>query len=58
VKIAKIAAHSRPSSECGKMPTNTVTVIVRKPRTGTDWRMSRIGTRTRSARRLRAAVYP
>ncbi len=56
VKIAKIAAASRPIWLCGNSPMNTVTVIVKKPSTGTDWRMSRIGISTLSARRLRAAA--
>jgi hypothetical protein len=56
VKIAKIEAASRPSSLPGNKPTNTLTVIVRNPSTGTDCRMSRIGSSTFSARRLRAAA--
>ena len=56
--MAKIEAHSSPSSLPGNSAMNAVTVKVRKPSTGTDWRMSRIGIRTFSARRLRAAAYP
>jgi hypothetical protein len=33
-----------------------VTVMARKPRIGTDWRMSSIGIRTIRARRLLAAA--
>ena len=55
VKIAKIAAHSAPSSLPGKSPRKNVTVKVRKPSTGTDWRMSRAGMMTSSAFRLLAA---
>jgi hypothetical protein len=56
VKIAKMEAHSRPSSEPGNRLMNAVTVTVRKPRTGTDCRMSSIGISTFSARRSRAAA--
>ena len=58
VKIAKIAAHSNPSSECGNSAMNAVTVIDRKPRTGTDCKMSSVGISTFSARRDRAAAVP
>ena len=56
VKMAKIAAHSRPSSEPGNRAMKKVTVMARKPRIGTDWRMSRIGIKTIRARRLLAAA--
>src|SRR3984885_8034388 len=39
VKMAKIAAHSTPSSRPGNSAMKPVTVIDRKPRMGTDWRM-------------------
>ena len=55
VKIAKMAAHSAPNSLPGNSPTKKVTVKVRKPSTGTDWRMSSAGMMTISARRLLAA---
>jgi len=56
VKMAKTAANSRPSSEPGNRLMNAVTVTVRKPRTGTDCRMSSSGMSTFSARRRRAAA--
>ena len=56
VKIAKIAAHSTPSSRPGKRAMKPVTVIDRKPRIGTDCRMSRIGIRIFSPCRLLAAT--
>ena len=56
VKIAKMDANSRPSSEPGNRLMNAVTVTVRKPSTGTDCRMSSTGTSTFSARRSRAAA--
>ena len=56
VKTAKIAAHSRPSSEPGNRATKNTTVTARNPSTGTDCRMSSAGIRTRRQRRLRAAV--
>ena len=55
VKMAKIAASSAPSVFPGKRPRKKVTVKDRKPRTGTDWRMSRTGISTISQRRLLAA---
>ena len=55
VKMAKIAASSTPNSLVGKRPMKKVTVNVRKPRTGIDWRMSSIGMITSSALRLLAA---
>ena len=56
VKIAKIAASSSPSTWPGNRFMKNTTVKVRKPRIGTDWRMSRIGISTRLARRLFAAA--
>ncbi len=56
VKMAKTAAHSRPSIEPGKRARKPVTATVRKASTGTDWRMSSAGISTRSRRRLRAAA--
>ena len=56
VKIAKIDAHSRPSSEPGNSAMNPVIVTDRNPRIGTDCRMSSSGIRTFSARRSRAAA--
>ena len=55
VKIAKIAAHSTPSSRPGNSAINPVTVIDKKPRTGTDCKMSSTGIRIFSACRLFAA---
>ena len=55
VKIAKMAANSAPSTRPGASAMKKTTVIEMKPRIGTDCRMSRSGTRSRSARRLRAA---
>src|ERR1700730_13212394 len=55
VKIAKIAAHSTPSSRPGNSAMKPVTVIDRKPRIGTDCRMSSTGIRIFSACRLFAA---
>ena len=56
VKIAKIAAHSKPSSEPGNNAMNPVMVIERNPRIGTDCRMSNSGIKTFSARRSLAAA--
>ena len=56
VKIAKIAASSSPSTRPGNRFMKNTTVNVRNPRIGTDWRISRIGIRTRAARRLFAAA--
>jgi len=56
VKIAKIEAHSYPSRLPGKSAMKPVTVIERKPRIGTDCRMSRTGISSFSARRLFAAM--
>ena len=55
VKIAKIAAHSTPSSRPGNSAMKPVTVTDRKPRIGTDCRMSSTGIRIFSACRLLAA---
>lgn len=54
VKMAKMAAHSAENG-ARKQPEKKVTVKERKPRIGTDWRTSRMGMRTSSARRLLAA---
>ena len=56
VKIAKIAASSSPSTRPGNRFMKNTTVKVRKPRIGTDCRMSRIGIRISAARRLFAAA--
>ncbi len=56
VKIAKIDAHSRPSSEPGNRARKPVTVIDRNPRIGTDCRMSSAGRSTASARGSLAAA--
>ncbi len=55
VKIAKMAANSAPSTRPGTSDRKNTTVTDRKPRIGTDCRMSRIGTRSFSARGLLAA---
>ena len=55
VKMTKTAAHSAPSTLPGNRPRKKVTVNERKPRIGTDWRMSSTGISTISARRLLAA---
>ena len=55
VKMAKIAASSAPSTRPGNRLMKNTTVKVRKPRIGTDCRMSRIGIRISPARRLLAA---
>jgi hypothetical protein len=56
VKIAKMAAHSRPSIDPGNSARNPVTATVRNPSTGTDRRMSNAGISTRSRRRECAAA--
>ena len=56
VKMAKMAANSNPSSDPGNKAMNAATVIDKKPRIGTDCKMSSAGIRIFSARRLRAAV--
>ena len=56
VKIAKIDAHSRPSSDPGNRSMNAVTVTDRNPSTGTDCRMSSSGISTFSVRLSRAAA--
>src|ERR1700760_1815678 len=58
VKIAKIAASSRPKTLPGKRPMKKTTVKVRKPRIGTDCSTSSTGTRISAARRLFAAAVP
>lgn len=45
--MAKIDAHSKPSSDPGNSAMKNVTVMVRKPRMGTDWRMSSRGDQHR-----------
>ena len=56
VKMANTDASSAPSTEPGNRLRKKVTVKVRKPRIGTDCKMSSIGTSTISARRLFAAA--
>ena len=56
VKMAKTEASSAPSTLPGNRLRKKVTVKVRKPRIGTDWRISRMGISTISARRLLAAA--
>src|ERR1700760_2912324 len=55
VNMAKMEAHSSPSSRLGNRPMKKVTVKVRKPSTGTDCRMSSAGTMISPALRLLAA---
>jgi hypothetical protein len=55
VKIANTAAHSAPSTRPGARDMKNTTVTERKPRMGTDCRMSRSGRSTVAARRLLAA---
>src|SRR5205823_5786221 len=55
VKIAKIAAHSTPSSRPGNKAMKPLTLIDKNPSTGTDCRMSIAGIRIFSACRLFAA---
>ncbi len=55
VKIANTQASSAPNTWPGKRFRKKTTVKVRKPRIGTDCRMSSSGIRTISARRLLAA---
>ena len=56
VKIANTAADSSPKVDPGKRAMNPVTVTDRKPRIGTDCRMSSAGRITFSARGSRAAA--
>ncbi len=56
VKIAKMLAHSTPSRLPGNSARNPVTVTERKPSTGTDCRMSSVGSMIVRARGLRAAM--
>ncbi len=56
VNTVKMEAHSTPSSLRGNRPMKKVTVKVRKPNTGIDWRMSSAGTITSPALRLLAAA--
>ena len=55
VKIAKMAASSAPKVWPGNRLMKNTVVKVRKPRIGTDCRMSSSGISTRAARRLLAA---
>jgi hypothetical protein len=55
VKIAKIAAISRPSMLPGNSETKNTTVKERYPSIGTDCKTSSRGIRTAPARRLLAA---
>jgi hypothetical protein len=56
VKIANTEASSAPSTWPGNRFMKKTTVKVRKPRIGTDWRMSSSGIMTSSARWLLAAI--
>src|ERR1700749_133366 len=56
VKIANTQASSAPITLPGKRFMKNTTVKVRKPRIGTDCRMSSSGISTTSARRLLAAI--
>ena len=58
VKMAKTEAASTPRMELGKSTSQMVTVAERKPRMGTDWRMSSRGISTARRRRFRAAASP
>ncbi len=55
VNTAKIAASSRPRTRPGNSDMKNTTVNERKPRIGTDCRMSSTGIRISPARRLFAA---
>ncbi len=55
VKMTNTEASSAPSTLPGNRPRKNGTRKVRKPSTGTDCRMSRIGIMMRSARLLFAA---
>lgn len=55
VKMAKIAAHSAPSTLPGKSPRKKTTVKEMYPSTGTDCSTSRTGMSSMPARRLLAA---
>jgi hypothetical protein len=56
VKMAKIEAASSPSRLPGNSAMKPVTVMDRKPNTGTDCRMSSTEISRRPARRLLAAM--
>ena len=58
VKIAKIDAASTPRMEPGNNTIQMVTVADRKPRIGTDCRMSSSGISPMRSRRHRAAAKP
>src|SRR5476651_1637226 len=55
VKMAKIAANSAPNTRPGASDMKNTTVMEMKPKIGTDWRMSRMGTSSLPARSLLAA---
>ena len=56
--MAKIDAASTPSIEPGNSTIQIVMVAERKPRIGTDCRMSSSGINTRLSLRQRAAAVP
>ena len=58
VKMVKTEHSSAPSTEPGNSFRKKARVKVRKVRTGRDWRMSRMGISTISARRLFWASAP
>jgi hypothetical protein len=58
VKMANTAASSGPSRLPGNSLRKPTTVMERKPRIGTDCRMSSSGIRMRPARSLLAAKLP
>ena len=58
VKMAKMEAASTPMMDPGKRTSQMEMVADRKPRTGTDCRMSSRGMSTAPRRRERAAASP
>jgi hypothetical protein len=56
VKMAKMQASSAPKTRPGNRFRKKTTVNERKPRIGTDCRISRMGIRISPARRLFAAM--
>ncbi|MOA21351.1 hypothetical protein D3C78_1418390 [compost metagenome] len=56
VKMAKIAAHSTPSTLPGNSAMKGAMAMAWKPRIGTDWRMSSSGIMAFSAVRYFAAI--
>ena len=58
VKMAKMEAASTPSIDPGNSTSQIVMVADRKPRIGTDCRMSSSGISTRDNLRQRAAASP